>query len=46
MNVRDQIINFLLAQVDAKDAVISENQKKIAELQQQVAKTLPEEPAN
>ena len=32
MNVREQIINFLLQQCDAKDAVIQQLQKELAEL--------------
>jgi hypothetical protein len=35
MNVREQIINFLLQANDGKDAVIAELQKQIADLKKQ-----------
>ena len=37
MNERDQIISFLLQQTDAKNRIIEELQKKIAELEKQAA---------
>jgi hypothetical protein len=38
MNEREQIINFLLQACDQKNAVIAEQQKKIAELEKQSVK--------
>jgi hypothetical protein len=40
-NEREQIINFLLAGCDQKNRTIEEQQKNIAELQQQIAASLP-----
>ena len=42
MNVREQIINYLLQNVDQKEAVIVELQNKIAELEKAAQATQTE----
>jgi hypothetical protein len=46
MNIREQIINFLLQTVDQKDTVIAQLQAKVAELEKAAAaQTAPPTPA-
>lgn len=41
MNVREQIINFLLQSNDQKDQIIAQLQAKVAELEKAAASTVP-----
>lgn len=46
MNEREQIINFLLQNIDAKNRVIEELQKQNAELQKKLTDTQPQDKQN
>lgn len=41
MNIREQIMTFLLQQCDVKDSVIEDQKKRIAELEKQLEASQP-----